>query len=312
MLYAGKAYAERINDPAKATETWEELLTRYPDSEIIPEVLFNLYKLNKDSNSSKSEAYRQKLLKDHPESEFAKILSDPAYYEKKMADIKMSEELYEKAYNQYISGSINEAVVTVDDALKRFPEDILAPKFMLLRAYCIAKLSDERNFKEELDKLKKRWPDTQEAKKAAEITSYLNQKMPELKIEEDRQIAQELYTADTTRIHVFALVIENPAFNINQATFDVISFNIDNYTNKNYKTEGNLINNKFFIITVSGFQDYSTALNYYNSFLVEKYVRNAVGAKMFSFIISDENLIILKNDKNPERYNIFFIEKYLR
>ena len=33
---------------------------------------------------------------------------------------------------------------------------------------------------------------------------------------------------------------------------------------------------------------------------------------MMSFIISSENLRVLNNDKNPDRYQMFFIEKYLR
>ena len=312
MLNAGKAFAERINDPAKAIETWESLKTRYPRNELVPEVLFSLYRITKDVNSAKSETYRQELLTGFPESEFARILSDPAYYEKKMADIKMAESLYEKAFNLYSTENFNDAIIAVDDAVKKFPEDNLTPKFMLLRAFCIARLSDERGFKEELTKLIKAWPKSDESKKANEIIAYLNQKLPELKVEEERQIAQELYKADTTLNHVFALVIADPGFNINQATFDVISYNIDNYTNKNFKTEGNLIDNKFILITVSGFQNYRTALDYYNSFLVEKYVRNGSGSKMYSFIINDDNLKILKTDKKPDTYNIFFIEKYLR
>ena len=51
------------------------------------------------------------------------------------------------------------------------------------------------------------------------------------------------------------LIITDPAFNLNQASFDVISYNIDNYTNKNFKTEGSLVDNKYIMITVSGFSD---------------------------------------------------------
>ena len=43
----------------------------------------------------KAEAYRQRLLEKYPDSEFAMILSDPAYYEKKMADQKMAENIYQ-------------------------------------------------------------------------------------------------------------------------------------------------------------------------------------------------------------------------
>ena len=312
LLNAGKAYSERIQDPAKATETWEELRKRFPKGELVPEALFNLYRVNKDINGPRSETYRQELLTGFPESEFARILSDPAYYEKKMADSRMAANLYEEAYNLYLSEKYIESLAKSDEALKRFPQDNLVPKFMLLKAYCTGKLTDERGFKEELGKVIKSWPKSEEGKKAAEISAYLNQKLPELKVEEDRQIAQELYIADTTKNHVFALVIANPSFNINQATFDVISYNIDNFTNKNYKTEGSLVDNSFYIITVAGFTSYKSALEYYNSFLAEKYVRNPSSSKMYSFLIHSENLLILKTDKNPERYNIFFIDNYLK
>jgi tetratricopeptide (TPR) repeat protein len=312
LLNAGKAYAERIQDTVKATETWESLIKRFPKNELVAEALFNLYRVNKDINRPKSEAYRQELLAGYPESEFAKILSDPDYYEKKVADMKMAGKLYEEAYDLYLAEKFIEAVARIDETVKKYPQDNMVPKFMLLKAYCVGRLTDERGFKEELNKVIKSWPKTEEGKKASEISAYLNQKLPELKVEEDRQIAQELYVADTTKTHMFALIIANPSFNINQATFDVISYNIDNFTNKNYRTEGTLVDNKFYLITVSGFPDYRTALDYYNGFLVEKYVRNPSASKMYSFLINSDNLLILKGDKNPERYNIFFIEKYLK
>jgi len=310
LLNAGKAYSERINDKVKATETFESLIKRFPGNELIPEALYNLYNVNKEKNSVKSETYRQQLLVKYPESEFARILSDPAYYEKKMADLKMAEKQYQESYNAYNNEKFNDAISLCDDALKKYPENLLAPKFMLLRAYSVARISDERSFKVELNNLIKAWPKTTESKKAGEIIAFLNQKIPELKVEEDKVIAAELYIADTTVNHIFALIITDPGFNINQATFDVISYNIDNYTNKNYKTEGSLVDNKYIIITVSGFPDYVQAYDYYKAFKTEQLVRNLKGAKMMTFIISNDNLKVLNKDKNPGRYQLFFIEKY--
>jgi tetratricopeptide (TPR) repeat protein len=312
ILNAGKAYSEQISDIAKATETFESLLNRFPSSELIPEALYNLYKINRDINSSRAESYRQRLLEKNPESEFARILSDPAYYEKKIADQKIIEKLYETAYVAYSGEKYDEALALCDDALKKYPKSDLAPKFMLLRSYITAGKTDERGFKEELNKLIKTWPGTSESKKAEELIAYLNNKMPELKVEEDKQIAAELFIADTTVTHVFVLIIPDPAFNINLATFDVISYNIDNFTNKNYRTEGTLVDNKYIMITVSGFADYAQASGYYNLFKPESYIRNAKGAKIMSFIISNENLKVLNSDKNPGRYQLFFIEKYLK
>ncbi len=101
LLSAGKAYSEKIGDNEKATMSFEALLTRYPSSELVPETFYNLYKVNKDQNSSKAETYRQRLLEKYPESEYAKILSDPDYYNKKIANAKMAENLYQQAYNAF-------------------------------------------------------------------------------------------------------------------------------------------------------------------------------------------------------------------
>ena len=121
-----------------------------------------------------------------------------------------------------------------------------------------------------------------------------------------------MYKKDTAVTHLFALVILDPKFNINQATFDVISYNIDNYTNKNYRTEGSMVINKYIIITVAGFRNYTQALEYYKNFSAEKNVRNPSAKKMLTFIINDENLKILNSDGNPERYQLFFMENYLK
>ena len=311
-MNAAKAYSERMSDQAEAAQTFESLISRFPEGDLVPETLYNLYKINKEGNNAKAEAYRQRLLEKYPESEFSRILSDPAYYEKKMANLKMNESLYEGAYNAYSSEKFNDAISICNDALKKFPQNPLAPKFMLLRSYSVARISDEKSFKDELNNLVKTWPGTAESRKAEELIAYLNQKLPELKVMEDKKVAAELYVADTTGTYKFVLIISDPTFNINQATFDVISYNIDNFTNKNYRAEGTLVDNKYIMITVSGFQDYSQAFNYYTLFKPENQVRNPTGSKMMTFIISDSNLKVMNNDKNPGRYLIFFEEKYLK
>jgi len=310
-LSAGKAYYEKLKDAGRATESFEKLLSRYPSNELVPEALYNLYEVNKNVNTAKCEAYRQRLLEKYPETEFAKILSDPAYYSKKLAAMKMAEQLYEKAYNNYSREDFTAAISICDTALKKYHEDQLAPKFMLLKAYSVARISDERTFKEELNSLVKTWPSSNESKKASEIIAYLNEKIPELKVEEEKEIAKELFLVDTVAAHFFVIIIENPQFNLNQAAFDVISYNIDNYTNNNYRTQGELVDNKFIMITVSGFAKFVQSMDYYKSFTTERIVRNPSASRIYSFIISNNNLQTLKTDKNPGRYLLFFKENYL-
>lgn len=307
---SGRIFSDRFGDPASSTISYESLMKRFPDHELVPEALYELYRINREVNSQKSEACRQRLLEKYPESEYARILSDPDYYNKKMAAKKLVEQLYNDAYNAYSSEDFSSAISLCNNILKEHPSDELAPKVMLLRAYSTAKISDERGLKAELENLIKAWPDTPESKKAAELTDYLNKKLPDLKIEEDQQIAKELYVADTIPIHSFALIISDPAFNINQASFDVISHNIDNFTDKNYRTEGLLVNNNYIMITVSGFNSNKEAWSYFDSFKPDKIIRNISPGTFMTFLINNENLKALEKDKNPERYLLFFREKY--
>ncbi len=206
MINAGKAYAERIPDIAKATTMLESLITRYPASDLVPEAYYTLYNINKEANNAKSEIYRQRLLQRFPDNEFAKILSDPAYYQKKIEELKEAETTYSQAYDAYNTEKYNDAISISDEALKKFPQDQLAPKFLLLRAYSVGHISDERAFKEELNNVVKKYPGTAESNKASDLIGFLNQKMPELKVEEDKKIATEIYVADTTATQVLYLL----------------------------------------------------------------------------------------------------------
>jgi tetratricopeptide (TPR) repeat protein len=312
MLNAGKAYAENINDTARAVETLESLTTRYPSSPLVPDALYLLYRINEKSNLKKADTYRQRLLERFPDSEFTMILSDPDYYRRKMADLDVTEELYERAYRLYQDEQFHESITAVNEALEIYPDNTLAPKFMLLHAYSVGRIADERTFKEDLKILAETWPETPEAARARQLMGHINEQMPELKAEEDIAAAKEIYTTDTLTARTFALVIPDKSFNLNQSTFDVISYNIDNYTNRNFRTEGTLIEDRFLLITVSGFSNFSEALAYLQKFDFNRPVRNPSGVTMMMFIISDANLKTMLEDKNPERYQAFFRENFLK
>ena len=311
FLEAGKIYKDNFRDNAKALESFETFLRRFPGNSLEPEALYNIYTLFKEENDPRAEIYRQRLVEKYPESEFSKIITDPDYYNKKLEQLRQAEMLYQNAYEAYLNENFSGALSICDSSLTLFSKHELAPKFMLLRSFCIARTSDERAFKEELGKLVKRWPETPESQRASEIIAYLNKEIPQLQIEEDTRIAQEIYFDEKDSPHTFVLIILNPKFNFNQASFDVISYNIDNYTNNNYRTQGSLVDDKYIMLTVSGFVRMEEAMDYYNSFRKELIVRNPSSSPMMTFIIGRQNLEAFVKDKNPDRYMIFFREKYL-
>lgn len=310
LLEAGKIYHESFGDNAKAVETLESLFRRFPGSSDEPEALYTIYKIHKQNNNQLAEVFRQRLVEKYPENEYTLIITDPSYYTRKLEAAREAEKLYKKAYDAWMMEEFAVADSLCNEGISRHPRHELSPKFMLLKSYCTARTSGEKAFKDDLAAIVNRWPGTPEAEKASELISFLNQEIPELKIEEERQIAKELYIDDRESPHLFGVVIMDPSFNLNQATFDIISYNIDNYTNRNFRSSGALIENKYIMLTVSGFRDLREALEYYRAFRPDREIRNPAGAKIITFIIGTRNLETLEKDKDPERYRLFFMENY--
>ncbi len=310
LFNAGRVFRERLNDKARSGETYSELLSRYPNNPLVPEVLYNLYNMTKDTDPAQAQRYRDRLINGYPDSEFTLILVNPEYLQMKQKAAERAETLYDRAYDAWQGNDTALVVSICDSALIEFPGHEITPRFMLLKAYAMGPGIGERELKEQLTAITGKFPDTEEARRASELIDYLNASVPELKIEEEKQIAGEIYTVDTSGPHFFILVIKNKSLDVNRLTFDVINYNIDNYTNENYSTRGELIDDDHIRISVGPLPDYETALAYYSLFDPGKILMNTGGAEVLKFLISPANLETLNRDRNPDRYRLFFMENY--
>ncbi|MBE0674832.1 MAG: tetratricopeptide repeat protein [Bacteroidales bacterium] len=311
LYNAGQVYASNFRDIERAAASWTDLLSRFPGHELVPQTYYQLYLLFRENDPSRAETYRQNLLEKFPDSDFAMILTDPDYFRKQREQELMAGRLYEEAYNNYLDGRYPEAAGICDNIIKTTPENTLIPKVRLLKALTLAGIGEERLYRENLSALIKDFPGTKESERAAGLMAALDQEIPELRVEEDIQIASEIYVIEPEEQHVFVLLIENPAFNINQATFDIINYNIDNHATSNFRAVGELIDNKFILLTVSRFATAAAAMEYYRTFDALTIIRNSSPATTKTFIISVRNLETLKNDKDPARYMLFFRQNYL-
>ena len=301
LYAAGRVYVEKFDDVPRATGTWQDLISRFPENPLIPQTYYELYLLYRESDPPRAESYRQALLTRFSESEFAMILTDPDFFRKKTEAEKLISSRYEEAYNQYKAGNLELARTICENINNEAPDHPLLPKVKLLYSIILGSMGDEKGYRENLSVLIKEFPATEEAKKASEMISVVDKEKPELKVEEDRLVAAELYLYEPEAPHLFVLLIENPDFNINQATFDVINYNIDNYTTKNFRASGELIDNKFIVISVGPFTTAADALTYYNAFKPLTTIRNSTPATTKTFIITPKNLDVLLTDKDPAR-----------
>ncbi|MCA1757195.1 MAG: hypothetical protein LC649_07045 [Bacteroidales bacterium] len=311
LYNAGRILAEQLEEVILAAEYYDRFVSRFPDHMMVPQALYNLVMLSRNKSPALAEGYSRRLVSEYPETEFAKIISDPDYYSKRIEEERRSAQLYNQAFEEYKNGNNTAALSLCETGLEKYPGSELIPKFNLLRTFAMATMVDERELKAMLAAIVQEFPESPEAERASALITHLNTEIPELKIEEEQQKARELFSTDITGPHYFVAVIMNNNEDINRLTFDVINFNIDNYTSENYSANGELRNNRFVMITVGTFPGRDEATAYRESFDPAMIFGDHTSARVITFIITPDNINILKNENDPEKYNLFFLENYM-
>ena len=310
LLGEGKILASRLADTLMAAKSLEEAAARGNSDNIRTEALYELYRLLRNYDPARAEVFRAELLSSFPNSEYSLILSDPDYVRKQLEMATRARTTYETAYEAFISQRYDETQNICREAAGLFPGDGLLPKFMLLDAMATGATDGEIAYKEKLDSLTAKYPATPEGKRAAEITAFLKREIPALQIAEDTRIAEELYETDTIQPHFVIVVAENIQANMNQMVFDVINYNLDNFTDKNYRTEGKAVDNEYILITVGTFENAAEAGRWLGAFDPAANIRGSENAVISLYAISRDNLEKLTTDKNINRYRIFYETAY--
>jgi len=312
LYNSARVYHEKFNDIEKANQLYNQYIVRFPMHYNIPQALYNMYRIYEESDKQLANNYKQKLIDNHPDSEYTKILYDPAYLQKKLKEENRAEEVYNQAFIEWKEGNTGTVIEICNNATINFPDSELVPKFLLLKAFAMAPSVTEKVLKEELVNITTRFPSTDEAERAGEMIAYLNKKVPELKVEEEREIAVQLYDTIDNAPYRFIMILKDKTLDVNRLVFDVINYNIDNYTDNNYNTRGELVDDNYIMITVGLFEDFTSAMDYYNIFRPSQILRNTGGSEIFTFIISSSNFDNYNTDKDPDRYYLFFRENFLK
>lgn len=310
LLAEGKILASRLSDTLSAVESFEQVLRTADSDELKSEALYEMYRLLRTIDPARAERRRAELLATFPESEYARILSDPDYIRKQQELASMATRDYEKAYLAFNNEEYAEAQAICTDAITLYPGNELIPKFMLLDAMATGALQGEIPYKNKLDSLVHKFPSTEEGMRAAEIIDILRKEVPAIKVAEDTRIAEELYTADTIQPHYAVIIARNAQANMNQMVFDIINYNLDNYAQDSYRTEGAAVDGSYILITTGPFENASEASAWLAAFNPSESIRGAETASLLLFIISRDNLEKFREDKDIDRYMIFYDTYY--
>lgn len=329
LYNAGVIYNEKLDDVDNAIEMFDELTSRFQESEYLITAYYQLYRLyvKKEVEGNyfgggyrdNSEYYRNIILTDYPYSEYAKIIRNPNYLKEAELTIKKKEEDYMATYRNYKSHRYNIVLDDCNKVIKEDQENPFLPKYYFMKAMIVGSLSDQANFERELQLLADNFPSTEEGDKAVEILNQLNKKGLNLPNEGETEktvgetdIPKTDFDTNKNAEHFFAIVYPNTKGNVNKVKVAISNFNKKFYSNDQLKVTNSFVNKDNQIIIVRRFKDVERAMSYYNNFVNDDEQLKKVNDENFvTFLISSKNFTKLFKSGDIEGYDLFFQENYL-
>lgn len=310
LFSIGEIYFNDLNDYTKAEVACKDYISRFPSGQNVIEVYYRLYTIGKNSeNNSLMTAYQQKIINEFPESNYAKVLTDPDYYKKIEDDNKKVSDLYEQVYKVFNEGNYSNSASLARKAMADNPNHELFQKFDYIATVSEGLGKDSLLFVEDLKELKKRYPQAEFNANIDLIINYLSETQPSLIIKSEIKEAESYYTLKKESPH-FAVISIKQGANSNQMMFNIISFNIEKFEDADLKVlRTNLANKLVFAVTT--FAHAEAALDYLNQ--INNYTdlwRDVEKIDSELFIISQDNYDKLKQQEQIDKYLLFYRANY--
>ncbi|MEA2106807.1 MAG: tetratricopeptide repeat protein [Bacteroidota bacterium] len=333
LYNVGEVYRNDLKDFPLAIEAYKELIDRYPESDYKIAAYYSLYKVyEQEGNQNQADIYKNMIIRNYPDSKYAKVLLDPNYFKQFEKEEQEKKTFYTTTLNLYKKQQYREVIQRCDEAFKKYQNTEYIPKYRFLNTLSMGELYGVSSIKKELETIVEEFPADPVANASEELLAAIRENelkqfkdMDETTKEDDMadkekdEITQKtleeiakIYQYKPADKHLLGIAINKTA-NINQLKFNLINFNLDFFIQESYDIENKSLNEFIEIISVKNFKNAQKAKEYYNQFkMEEKTIFTDIEAADFQyFIISQENLDKLLEEKSVGDYLIFFRNNYL-
>ncbi len=125
LFRVGKIYLYKFKEPALARKSLDQLIDKYPTAQPRAEALFTNHSVCRQHPAiCNKEPYKQRLIEDHPESIWAKLLINPNYLIELEADTRAADSLYARAYKHFEVEEYGSADMLVKQIEEKYPQYI--------------------------------------------------------------------------------------------------------------------------------------------------------------------------------------------
>ena len=139
MAEVGRIYIQNLIEIEKGISVYENFIKRFPNSEKIPDIYYQLYLISDNKN-----LYRNKILNDFSNSIFAKLINNPNYEIDEFQEYNYLLDVYRRLYQNLSQNQNNIVIKKVDSLSSYYSKNEFFQNIVLLKSIAIGK--KEGNF----------------------------------------------------------------------------------------------------------------------------------------------------------------------
>lgn len=300
LFTAAEVYQNLLGDYNSSISTYENIIKRFPETNLKLEIYYRLYKLYKlANNSTKANFYSDLIIIKFPKSNYAKALQDPNYITKLMSNQDIILNLYSNALAKYNSFDYLNSLNLCNQGLSKYPGSDAYPNFLFLKGKNLGSIGQQDSMLYYLNLVSNKYPDLKIGKLALDI----------INIVKSGKFNYDIYKLNLNDNHD-VIVILNKNLNTTEFRFK-IKFQTENFSDiKTFNIKSDKFDKKNDIVTISQFENGQEAMSFYNRIIKSDVLEGLNKTDYFLFAISETNLKIFLKDQIIDKYSIFFTKNY--
>ena len=330
LYETGFMYQDLLGDTKRACASFESLIQRYPTSEYTLPAIFMLYTLYRNSGDAKAETYKNLILTKYPDTDYAKLIQDPDYYNKLAAKEKVLETQYSQVYEDFTNKRWRNVVTAADEAIPNCTDRTLKSQYAYLRAVAAGQVYNQDTLIVGLTKIVTQYSQYPVAELAriylTNFTPEQIQKSLGIENQENKEeILQEVIQSNTPKKesifefnpedqHYVVLLVKTAEMPLQTAKQDITNFNNTYFSLKKLTVSSFLLDNNRQLITLSKFDNKDDAMNYYQILMNDETFQPNIDSGIIEVYAMSANNYTSFYNKRDSRvdYPDFFKDNYLK
>lgn len=306
LYTSGILYKEILNESELAAAQFVTILDKNLDHPTDLSAAFQLFKIYE--GNSKSDEYKQYILRKYPSSDAAKFFKDPDFYAKQKLSAQKDQEAYLALVKKYDLGYYTQVQSATQLVIEQDPSNAYRAEYLLLNALAFGQqIANKKELIPLLQRIIDEKPKSDQAVRAKEMLDIIQKGYSKFDVKQPSQ--EKSIFVDVPNVTQFVIVLLDEDEDADDARTTISNFSAKAFKTTKVKASVKTTLNETNFILISEFPTSKIAWDYLNAYkagaeYLDDYQNNKI------YIINQENLKKLIETSKFEEYKGFFIDNY--